>query len=199
MIVSTGMNDISSISKAVNILEKYSVPYALMHTTNLYPTSPEQIRLGAMEEMMKEFPDVPIGLSDHSLNNNACKAAIALGATIVERHFTDHMDRKGPDVICSMDEKNLEDLLQAAKEIPQMLGGKKKALESEQVTIDFAFATAVTISSIKKGEKFTYENLWVKRPGTGQIPAEDFEKVLGKTALCDIDKDTQLTWNMVSE
>ena len=69
MIVSTGMNDIKSVAKAVNIMEKYGVPYALMHTTNLYPTKPEWVRLGAMQEMMREFPDVPIGLSDHTLNN----------------------------------------------------------------------------------------------------------------------------------
>ena len=68
MIVSTGMNDIRSIAKTVNIMEKYGVDYALMHTTNLYPTDPSLIRLGAMQEMMKEFAGVPIGLSDHSLN-----------------------------------------------------------------------------------------------------------------------------------
>ena len=102
MIVSTGMNDIKSVAKAVNIMEKYGVPYALMHTTNLYPTKPEWVRLGAMQEMMREFPDVPIGLSDHTLNNNACIAALALGADLVERHFTDEMARSGPDIICSI-------------------------------------------------------------------------------------------------
>lgn len=197
MIVSTGMNDISSIAKAVNILEKRGVGYALLHTTNLYPTKPEQVRLGAMMEIMKEFSDVPVGLSDHSLNNNACKAAIALGASVVERHYTDRMDRQGPDIVCSMDESVLKDLLLAAKEIPQMLGGKKQALPEEQVTIDFAFATAVTIAPIKAGEKFTRENLWVKRPGTGEIPAERYEELLGKTCGQDLPNDTQLTWKMV--
>ena len=76
MIVSTGMNDIRNITKAVNILEKYGVEYALMHTTNLYPTDPALVRLGAMQELMREFPDVPVGLSDHTLNNNACIAAM---------------------------------------------------------------------------------------------------------------------------
>ncbi|MCH5251615.1 MAG: N-acetylneuraminate synthase family protein [Lachnospiraceae bacterium] len=197
MIVSTGMNDIESIHKAVNIMEKRGVSYALMHTTNLYPTKPEQVRLGAMLEMIKEFPGVPVGLSDHTLNNNACKAALALGASVVERHFTDTMQRTGPDVPCSMDKEALEDLLLSAKEIPQMLGGKKVALSEEQVTIDFAFATAVTISPVKKGECFTKENLWVKRPGTGEIPAEDYEKILGRRAAEDIAADVQLNWDMV--
>lgn len=197
MIVSTGMNDMAAISKAVNVLEKRGVPYALMHTTNLYPTKPEQVRLGAMLEIMREFPDVLVGLSDHSLNNNACKAAMALGAGILERHYTDTMQRTGPDVPCSMDQKALEDLLHAAEEIPAMLGGTKEALPEEQVTIDFAFATAVTIAPVAEGEPFTKENLWVKRPGTGQIPAEDYEKVLGRKAKQDIDVDVQITWDMI--
>jgi len=198
MIVSTGMNDIISVSKAVNVLEKRGVPYALMHTTNLYPTKPEQVRLGAMQALMKEFPGIPVGLSDHSLNNNACVAAMALGATLVERHYTDTMERTGPDVPCSMDEKALQELLQAAEEIPQMLGGVKRALTEEQVTIDFAFATAVTIAPVKKGEILTKENLWVKRPGTGEISAEQYESVLGRKVTRDIDADVQLTWDMLA-
>lgn len=199
MIVSTGMNDLKSIDKAVNVLERRGVDYALMHTTNLYPTRPDQIRLGAMQEMMKAFPHVPVGLSDHSLNNNACKVAMALGAKVVERHYTDRMDRVGPDIVCSMDEEELKDLLQAASEIPQMLGGKKEALEDEQVTIDFAFATAVTIAPVAAGERFTRENLWVKRPGTGEIPAEEYEQILGKRSNVDLKKDVQLQRKMIME
>lgn len=199
MIVSTGMNDIKSIDKAVSILERKNVPYALMHTTNLYPTDPTLVRLGAMQEMMKEYNNVPIGLSDHTLNNNACIAAMALGAKIVERHFTDHKQRTGPDLICSMDEKELGELLIAARDIPKMLGGKKEAAKEEQVTIDFAFATAVAIKPIKKGETFTKDNIWVKRPGTGEILAEHFNEILGKKAKCDIANDTQLQWKMIEE
>jgi sialic acid synthase SpsE len=197
MIVSTGMNDLKSIEKAVAILEKYGVEYALMHTTNLYPTEPYQVRLGAMLEMMQAFPGVPIGLSDHTLNNDACKAAIALGASLVERHFTDHMNRTGPDIVCSMDENALTDMLQAARDIPQMLGGKKEAIADEQVTIDFAFATVVSIKPIKKGERFTKENIWVKRPGIGQIKAEKFDEILGRMSSKDINEDVQLTWEMI--
>ncbi|MBE5963895.1 MAG: polyhydroxyalkanoate biosynthesis repressor PhaR [Lachnospira sp.] len=199
MIVSTGMNDIKSVAKAVNIMERYGVPYALMHTTNLYPTPTELVRLGGMQELMKEFKGVPIGLSDHTINNNACIAAMALGATIVERHFTDVMERTGPDIVCSMDENALKDLLVAAREVPKMLGGTKGAAKEEQVTIDFAFATVVTIAPVKKGEVFTKENLWVKRPGTGEILAEYYEDLLGKTAACDIDTDVQLERRMIAE
>ena len=199
MIVSTGMNDIPAIEKAVNIMEKHGIQYALMHTTNLYPTKPEWVRLGAMQEMMKAFPGIPIGLSDHTINNNACISAIALGATLVERHFTDKMSRTGPDIVCSMDEQALKELLQAANEVPKMLGGTKQAIKEEQVTIDFAFATVVSIAAIKKGDIFTKNNIWVKRPGTGEILAEEFDSILGKVALCDIDNDTQITRKMIGD
>ena len=197
MIISTGMNDLRAIEKTVNIVEKYSVKYALMHTTNLYPTKPEQVRLGAMLELMEAFKGVPVGLSDHTVNNNACIAAMGLGAKIVERHYTDRMDRVGPDIVCSMDENALKELLLAAEEVPYMLGGHKVALKEEQVTIDFAYASVVTIKPIKKGELFTKYNLWVKRPGTGDFLAESYERLLGKKAACDIEADEQLRKNMV--
>jgi len=197
MIVSTGMNDIKSISKTVDIMEGAGVAYALMHTTNLYPTQPYMVRLGAMQEMMKEFSGVPIGLSDHTMSNAACIAAITLGASLVERHYIDKMDRMGPDIICSMDEEKLKELLTAARDIPQMLGGEKCALHEEQVTINFAFASVVAISSIRKGEKFTKENIWVKRPGIGDFLAEEYEQILGCTANCDIHEDELIKKNMV--
>ena len=197
MIVSTGMNDLESIKRTVAILEEEQVPFALLHTTNLYPTKPEWVRLGAMQEMMMVFPHIPIGLSDHTLNNNACIAAMALGAVVLERHFTDSMDRVGPDTVCSMDPKDLKALLSAANEVPLMLGGKKAPIQEEQVTIDFAYATVVTIADIREGETFTKDNLWVKRPGTGAILAKDFESIIGKKAKIDISSDTHLTWDMI--
>ena len=199
MIVSTGMNGMESIAKAVQILEQGHVPYALLHTTNLYPTDPRLVRLGAMQEMMDRFPGVPVGLSDHTTTNTACIAAMALGACIVERHFTDTRERTGPDLVCSMDERELGELLGAARDVKQMLGGKKEAAKEEQVTIDFAFATVVSIKPIKEGEVFTRENLWVKRPGTGEISAEAYEELLGKHAGCDIEKDAALSRKMVRE
>ena len=102
IILSTGMNDIQSISKSVNIFEKHGIPYALLHTTNIYPTSNNLVRL-AMVELQKEFPNAVVGLSDHTITNHACFGAVALGASILERHFTDSMSREGPDIVCSMD------------------------------------------------------------------------------------------------
>ncbi|WP_214766978.1 MULTISPECIES: N-acetylneuraminate synthase [unclassified Exiguobacterium] len=195
MIVSTGMNDIESIEKTVAILEKYNVEYALLHCTNVYPTPPHLVRLGGMQELQEKFPNAVIGLSDHTVNNNACLAAVALGASILERHFTDSMDRPGPDIVCSMDPNSLTELIEGSREIFQMRGGKKEAAAEEQVTIDFAFSTVVAIADIEEGEAFTKDNVWVKRPGTGEIKAEHYNDVIGKTSTRKILKEDHINWN----
>lgn len=199
VILSTGMNTIESVEKAVKVFNKYNTPLALLHTTNLYPTPSHLVRFGAMLELHQAFPDKVFGLSDHTLNNNACLGSVALGASILERHFTDHMQRTGPDIICSMDEKACKELIIGSKEIALMRGGKKGPAKEEQVTIDFAFATVCSIAPIKKGELFTKDNIWVKRPGTGEILAEHFNELLGKKAATDIDMDIQLTFKDIAE
>lgn len=193
VILSTGMNTIESVSKAVAIFQAAGVPCALLHTTNLYPTPNHLVRLGAMVELQQNFPNAVVGLSDHTLTNHACFGAVALGASILERHFTDSMNRPGPDIVCSMDTKACAELIEGSKIIAQQRGGHKGPAAEEQVTIDFAFATICTIQPVKKGDRFTTENIWVKRPGKGGIPAEDFNNVLGKTAQADLPADVQLT------
>ena len=195
VILSTGMNTIKSVQKAVAIFDKYNIPIALLHTTNLYPTPIHLVRFGAMTQLHEAFPDKVFGLSDHTLNNNACLGAVALGASILERHFTDNLQRTGPDIVCSMDEKTCSEIIISSNEIWQMRGGTKGPAKEEQVTIDFAFATVCSVASIKKGEKLSKENIWVKRPGTGKILAEHFNNLLGKTATRDIENDEQLNFN----
>lgn len=195
MIVSTGMNTLESVKKTVRVLKDFRIPFALLHTTNLYPTPYHLVRLGAMKQLMEEFPGIPVGLSDHTVSNHACFAAVALGASILERHFTDHMKRTGPDIICSMDETETEELIKGANLIFQMGGGIKEPAKEEQVTIDFAFATICTIKPIKKGEIFTKENIWVKRPGKGGILAAHYTEVLGKKSKINLEVDVQLNWN----
>ena len=192
LILSTGMNDIAAIEKAVNIINRYNTPVCLLHTTNLYPTPDHLIRIGAMEQLQAAFPDVPVGLSDHSIDNLACLGAVAAGASVLERHFTDSKSRIGPDICCSMDAEECAELIVQSKRMAKMRGGKKGAVPEEQVTIDFAYASVVTIKDVKAGELFTSENLWVKRPGTGDFLAERYESLLGKEAACDIPRDVQL-------
>ena len=197
IIMSTGMNSISGIKKAVRILETASVDYALLHTTNIYPTPPELVRLGSIVQLKKEFPNAIVGLSDHTTTNHACFGAIALGASILERHFTDSMLRTGPDISCSMDPKSLEELLHGVKILFKERGGAKGALEEEKVTSNFAFASVVSIKKIKKGQKLTKENIWVKRPGNGDFLAEDYENLLGKIAVKEIETNTQIKKSQV--
>lgn len=191
------MNTIDSITKAVAIFKNHGVPYALLHTTNLYPTPNHLVRLGAMVQMQQAFPEAIVGLSDHTLTNHACLGAVALGASILERHFTDQMNRPGPDIICSMDEQACKELIEGAAIIQQQRGGTKGPAEEEQVTIDFAFATICTIKPVKAGDVFTKENIWVKRPGKGGILAEHYETVLGKTASTDLPIDVQVNWENI--
>lgn len=197
IILSTGMNDIDSIRPSVEIFRNKNIPFALLHTTNIYPTANNLVRLSAMTQLQDEFPDAVVGLSDHTITNHACYGAVALGASILERHFTDTMEREGPDIVCSMDPDSASDLLNGIDILYEQRGGQKGALAEEQATIDFAFATVVAISPIKKGEIFSKDNIWVKRPGTGEILAEHFNKILGKKASIDIEVDHHVSWENV--
>lgn len=194
IILSTGMNNMEAVRKAVKIIRKHKTPFALLHCTSMYPTPYDKVRLGIIQELAKEFPTAVVGSSDHSLGIYTGFAAVALGGSIIEKHFTSDKSWDGPDVPISIDPQELAELIKGSKAIHQSLGGKKGVLKEEQPTIDFAYACVVTIKPIKKGEKLTKDNIWVKRPGTGQIKAEDYEKVLGKTAKKDILNDTQLKW-----
>lgn len=197
IILSTGMNDIRSVGVSVKILRKHRVPFALMHCTSMYPTPYNKVRLGAMEELKKHFPDAVIGLSDHSLGNYACLGAVARGASLLERHFTSSKKWPGPDIEISMDPKELQDLVVGSRAIYETLGGHKEILKEEKVTIDFAYACVVATTNIKKGDVLTKQNIWVKRPGTGEIKAEHFKVVLGAKAKRDIARDSQIVWKWI--
>lgn len=197
VILSTGMNDLKSISRSADILEKAKVNYALLHCTSMYPVPYEKVRLGALNDLKKRFPNAVLGLSDHSLGNYACFAAIPLGASILEKHFTSDRSWPGPDTPISVNPAELKDLIEGSRAIYKALGGKKTILKEEKPTIDFAYACVVTIKNINKGEYFTKDNIWVKRPGTGEIKAKDYYKVLNKKAKKNIKKDAQLKWEMI--
>ena len=197
IILSTGMNSIPSIKKSVEILREYEIPYALMHVTSLYPTPYEQVRLGALSQLKSTFPDAVIGLSDHSIGNYTCYASIPLGASILEKHFTSDKNWPGPDIPISINPSELTELVSGSNAIFNSLGGEKTILDDEKITARFAYASIVTTKKIKKGEKFTLQNIWVKRPGTGQLRPVDYEKIINKTASCDIENNIQLTWDMI--
>lgn len=197
VILSTGMNDISSITRSVETLRRHSVPYALMHCTSMYPTPYDKVRLGAMVQLAEAFPDAVVGLSDHSLSNYPCLGAVALGASILERHFTSEISWPGPDIEVSMDPAALKELVKGSRAIFQARGGTKAILAEEQPTIDFAYASVVAIKDIAAGEKLSIDNIWCKRPGTGKILAGEFDSLLGREARTAIRRDSQLAWDQI--
>lgn len=199
VILSTGMNDLDSISKSVHILENADVEYALLHVTSMYPTPYDKVRLGALNDLKKRFPNAVIGFSDHTFGNYTCFAAVSLGASILEKHFTSDKKWSGPDIPVSIDPTELKDLIVGSRAIHQALGGSKNILEQEKRTAQFAYACVVTTEDIRKGDFFTEHNTWVKRPGTGEIKAEQYYNVLNKRALENIKKNTQLRWDLIEK
>jgi len=194
VILSTGMNNLDSVGKSVAILRRAGAPFALLHCTSMYPTPYNAVRLGALGQLAERFPGAVIGLSDHSLSNYPCLGAAALGACILERHFTSDKAWPGPDIAISMDPAELKQLIEGSRAIHEALGGSKNVLPGEAPTIRFAYASVVATRDITAGEAFSEENIWVKRPGTGEIRAEQYPRVLSRRATRDIRKDEQLEW-----
>lgn len=198
IILSTGMNDIPSIRKSVEVIKNYNVPLMLMHCVSIYPTPYNKLRLQSIAQLKKEF-EIPVGLSDHSLGIYICLGAVAMGAVVLEKHFTISRSWPGPDNHFSIEPQELKELVIGSKAVWLALKGEKKIQKEEEPVIDFAYASVVTIKDIKKGDVFTPDNIWVKRPGTGEILAEEFHSIIGKIAKDDIKKDQQLTWRMIND
>ena len=198
IIMSTGMNDLASVKRSVEVL-KDRVPYALLHCTSMYPTPYEKVRLGAIADLMQTFPGVPVGLSDHSMNIWTCLGAVALGASLLEKHFTISRSWPGPDTRISIEPDELRDMIGGSRAIWQARGGRKNILPEEQPVIDFAYATVVSIARIKAGEAFSLSNIWVKRPGTGPLKAERFNDVIGKRARRDIEAERHIAPDDIEE
>lgn len=136
-----------------------------------------------------------VDLSDHSIGNYTSFAAVTLGTSIIEKHFTSDKSWPGPDVPISIDPFELKELIIGSSAVHQAMGGTKDILVDEQLTIDFAYACVVSIRNIKKGETLSTDNIWVKRPRTGEIKAVHFESALGAIAQTDIPKNSQIRWS----
>lgn len=196
IILSTGMNDIKSVKKAVETIRKYHDNFALQHCTNIYPTPPEKIRLNAINELSKAFPNEIIGLSDHSLNNYACYAALSLGAPIVERHFTDSKARVGKEIAWSMDKDEAKELVAFSKIVDRMKDGKKEPLEEEKAEYPTERKTIhalVTTRRILKNLTITKADLTTKEITGNGIPVEDLYKIIWKKCTRDLPANHILT------
>lgn len=189
IILSTGMNDFDSIDKAVGIIGDQL--YAILHCVSEYPTPYEHVNLPRMLELGRRY-HVPCGLSDHSKGIYTALAAVALGASVVEKHFTSDKSWKGSDIPISIEPGELAELVRGTDAITRAMGGSKPF---DQLTKDFAFACVVSIDNIAVGDLLTTKNIWVKRPGTGEIKALQYDAILGKMAQRNIPKDVQLRWS----
>jgi N-acetylneuraminate synthase len=192
VILSTGMNDLESVRRSAAVFEG-RVPYALLHCTSMYPTPYEKVRLGAITDLANAFEGVPVGLSDHSMNIWTCLGAVALGASILEKHFTISRSWPGPDTGISIEPDELKELIDGSRAVWSARGGTKSVLPEEQPVAEFAYATVVSIARIPAGTPLSRDNIWVKRPGTGPIKADRYESMLGAIAARDIEAERHVT------
>ena len=191
IIMSTGMSTLDEVRDALNILiesgaEKEQI--TILHCNTEYPTPMEDVNLKAMITIKDEL-GVNIGYSDHTLGIEVPIAAVAMGATVIEKHFTLDRNMPGPDHAASLEPEELKAMVTAIRNIEKAMGGgEKKPSSSETKNISVARKSIVAKMSIKKGELFTEENLTVKRPGTGMSPM-GWDTVIGKAASSDYEMD----------
>lgn len=184
VILSTGMCELSDIENAINVLVANGVSkdiITVLHCNTEYPTPMKDVNLKAMLEIREKF-GVEIGYSDHTEGIEVPIAAVALGATVIEKHFTLDKNMEGPDHKASLEPNELKAMVRSIRNIEQALGtGHKTISESERKNIEIARKSIVAAKDIKEGEIFTEENITVKRPGNGISPME-WENVIGKVA-----------------
>ncbi len=195
IIMSTGMQSIKSLKNSVNILEKSGVEYALLECTNLYPSPPEIVSLQGIQELKEAFPKALVGFSDHSIGPHIALASVALGACIIERHFTDTRYRSGPDITCSMDPAELRLLVDRSIEIHKALMNPKQRTEPEESVYKFARASVVADRDMAAGHIITEKDIWVRRPGSGEIPGYKYNDIIGKKLRLDVKKNHQFRWS----
>jgi sialic acid synthase SpsE len=199
MILSTGTASLGEVEQALEVCAKAgNEQVAVLHCTLKYPCPPEAINLRMMEHLMRAFPEVPVGLSDHSLGISVPQAAVALGACIVEKHYTIDKTLPGsPDHHLSVDPRDMRAMVDGIRTVEKALGRAAKGLEPmEEEAYRFARRSVTSRAAIAKGATLTREMLTYKRPGTG-IDPRFLDLLVGRIARADIPEDTTLTWEMV--
>lgn len=195
IIMSTGMQSIETVRASVQILEDSGVDYALLECTNLYPSPPEIVSLQGVTDLRAAFPNAVVGFSDHSIGPEMALASVALGASILERHYTDTRYRKGPDISCSMDPAELRYLIDRSREIWLALHNPKQRTGAEEGVYLFARASVVADADLPAGHVITEADIWARRPGSGEIAGYDFDRVVGRTLKVAVTRNRQLKWD----
>ncbi|MCK4823401.1 N-acetylneuraminate synthase family protein, partial [bacterium] len=199
ILLSTGMCTMQEVRESVSaILGEGNDQIILLHAVTSDPTHPENVNLLAMQAMMEEFPEFDIGCSDHTLGSTACVCAAAMGARVVEKHFTYDKNAEGPDHMLSADPEEMKEIVDRIREFEIMKGsGIKRPADSEKITRVNNRKSIVVSKSLKKGEIISREHLAIKRPGSG-IEPKYFDQIAGRIAARDLQEDDVLTWDGVS-
>ncbi len=194
ILLSTGMSTLNEVKEAINVLEKHgSDDITLLHCTTQYPAPFEDVNLNAMLTLRSEFGKA-VGYSDHTKGIEVPIAAVAMGASVIEKHFTIDRNMEGPDHKASLEPDELQAMIQAIRNIEKAMGsGEKKPAKSEIANMAVARKSIIAACDIKKGEVLTEENLTTKRPGNGISPM-NWYKVVGTKAIRDFREDELIEW-----
>ncbi len=195
MIISTGMALIEEIEETVNAIKAIGTPFALTHCVSAYPTPYNRVNLHNIPRYRELF-DVPVGLSDHSIGIYTAVGSVALGASIIEKHFTLDKLQSGPDHPVSLEPYDLGELVKGCRAVYEARGDAREIFPEEECIIAWARESVVSEMDIPAGTKITEDMVWVKRPspGPGAIPAKDLKKVIGRVTKVAIQADSQLLW-----
>lgn len=195
ILLSTGMCTLEEVRESVDaILAEGNEQLILLHAVTSYPTHAENVNLAAMQTMMSAFPQLDIGYSDHTLSAIACLCAVAMGARVIEKHFTYDKRADGPDHMLSADPLEMKWLVESVRNFEVMRGsGIKRPAASEKSTRRNNRKSVVLSRSVKMGERLTELDIEVKRPGYG-IGPKYFEQIVGRAVAADLEKDAILIW-----
>ncbi len=197
MIISTGMSVLKEIDDTVKLISK-NTKVLIMNCLSEYPPDYKDLNLGFIKNLKKKYPKNIIGHSDHTGEIYSSIAAVSMGARVIEKHVTLNKKFKGPDQKVSIDFKELKDLINGIRLLENSFGSIKKINIKEKPIRLWATRSLVSIKDIKKGESFTRENIWTKRPGTG-IPAKEFDKILNKKCLKNIKKNSLIKYSDIKK
>ena len=194
IILSTGMSELDEIRKAVKVIElekNYNI--CLLHCVSIYPPETSTISLNNILGLREEFPNYPIGYSDHSVGNEISIASVALGACMIEKHFTLDKTKIGMDNHMATEPDQMKILVKSCNEVKKAIGSTKRVVLSEELEQRKTMRRSIVATrDLKVGTKLTYDDIDVKRPGTG-LPPDQIDKLIGKTLIREVAEDTLIT------
>lgn len=196
IIISTGMSTLEEIDSTYNFMKNKNIEFAFTNCVSEYPPNYEDINLGVIKILKDKYKDILIGHSDHSPDIYTCIASVIHKPAIIEKHVILDKKIKGPDQSVSIDFNDLKNLCDGIRKVELASDFNKSIHGREKQIREWAYRSVVTIKSIKKGEKFSKENIWTKRPGTG-IPSKEIYNIIGKEAKNDIKNNILLKWEDV--